>query len=67
MPCLSLSYHEGDGVVFDPLKISRRGEQLLYPTETTIISFLRQAIDLEAKIARLIPIGYTYEPLRSSG
>ena len=66
MPCLtSQRYHEGDGVVFDPLKISRRTEMESFIPHGDHHHFIPydKLSDLEAKIARLIPIGYTYEPL----
>ncbi|WP_314366860.1 pneumococcal-type histidine triad protein [uncultured Streptococcus sp.] len=61
----SQRYHEGDGVVFDPLKISRRTENGVVIPHGDHHHFIPydKLSDLEAKIARLIPIGYTYEPL----
>ena len=61
----SQRYHEGDGVVFDPLKISRRTENGVVIPHGNHHHFIPydKLSDLEAKIARLIPIGYTYQPL----
>ena len=61
----SQRYHEGDGLVFDPLKISRRTENGVVIPHGDHHHFIPydKLSDLEAKIARLIPIGYTYEPL----
>lgn len=61
----SQRYHEGDGVVFDPLKISRRTENGIVIPHGDHYHFIPydKMSDLEAKIARLIPIGYTYQPL----
>ncbi len=61
----SQRYHEGDGVVFDPLKISRRTENGVVIPHGDHHHFIPydKLSDLEAKIARLIPIGYTYKPL----
>ena len=61
----SQRYHEGDGVVFDPLKISRRTDKGVVIPHGDHHHFIPydKLSDLEAKIARLIPIGYTYEPL----
>lgn len=62
---LSQRYHEGDGVVFDPLKISRRTDKGVVIPHGDHHHFIPydKLSDLEEKIARLIPIGYTYQPL----
>ncbi|MCF1284388.1 pneumococcal-type histidine triad protein [Streptococcus sinensis] len=61
----SQRYHEGDGVVFDPLKISRRTDKGVVIPHGDHHHFIPydKLSDLEEKIARLIPIGYTYQPL----
>ena len=62
---LSQRYHEGDGLVFDPLKISRRTDKGVVIPHGDHHHFIPydKLSDLEGRIARLIPIGYTYQPL----